>query len=146
MDCDILHSNFNRMWIVKVRFLHMWCYMLFRDAIRKNVNENHILLWTGDLKGTVIRWCELIRYNFSATADLVVKGAYWYVVFTTPVSICYAALAAFIDNRICSVSGTRFLRMPVITDSPIIVAKSSKYLSTIIIGEIWESGNPFSLP
>ena len=47
---------------------------------------------------TIIRCWDLIRCCFPAAADPVVKGAYCNVVFTTPVSICHAALAAFIDK------------------------------------------------
>jgi hypothetical protein len=47
---------------------------------------------------TIIRCRDLIRCRFPASADPVVKGAYCNVVFTAPVGICHAALAAFIDE------------------------------------------------
>ena len=47
---------------------------------------------------TIIRSRDLIRCRFPTAADPVVKGAYCNVVFTTPVGICHAALAAFIDE------------------------------------------------
>ncbi len=47
---------------------------------------------------TIIRCRDLIRCRFLASADPVVEGAYCNVIFTEPVSICHAALAAFIDK------------------------------------------------
>ena len=47
---------------------------------------------------TIIRWWDLIRCRFPAPADPVVKGAYCNVIFMAPVSICHAALSAFIDK------------------------------------------------
>ena len=97
-DCHIIHGHFNRMWIVKVRLVHLRCYMLFRKVIRNNVNGNHVLLWTRDLTMTIIRCWDLIRCCFPAAADPVIKSAYSDIVFTASVSICHAALAAFIDK------------------------------------------------
>lgn len=72
--------------------------MLFRNVIRNNVNGNHVLFRAWNLKMTIIRRWDLIRCCFPTTADPVVKGAYCNAVFTTLVSICHAALTAFIDK------------------------------------------------
>ena len=72
--------------------------MLFRNAIRNNVNGDHVLFLTENLKMTVIRCWNLIRCGFPAAADPVVKGAYCDIVLATPVGICHTALAAFIDK------------------------------------------------
>ena len=69
-DRDVLHSNFNRMRIVKVRVLHLCCCMLLRNVIWNNVNGDHVLFWAGDLKMTIIRCRDLIRCRFPAADQI----------------------------------------------------------------------------
>lgn len=97
-DYDVLYGHFNCMEIVKVRLLHLRCRMLFRKWIRNDVYENHIPFGKRLHMATVIRRRDLIRCHFSAMVDPVKKGIYRNVVFKTPVSICHAALAAFINK------------------------------------------------
>lgn len=97
MNCYIFHGDFNRIWIFKVQFLHLWCCILLRKVIRNNVNRNNILFWMRNLKMPVIQWGNLIRCWFPAMADPVIKGAYCNAVFTASVSIYYITLTVFIE-------------------------------------------------
>src|SRR5699024_1168741 len=109
--------------------------MLFRNVIWNNVNGDHVLFRAGNLKMTVICCWDLIRCGFSAAADPVVKGAYCNIVLTTPVSICHAALTAFIDKPDLFRHRDTGFASTFHNLSSIIVVKWSKYLSTTIIGK-----------
>ena len=78
----------------RATFLHGILITVLRTAIGTPL----AVLVTTALQMTIIRRLDLIRCCFPTTADPVVKGAYCNVVFTTPVSICHAALTAFIDK------------------------------------------------
>ena len=70
----------------------------FCQMAAQTIDELKSVFRAWGLKMTIIRRLDLIRCCFPTTADPVVKGAYCNVVFTTPVSICHAALTAFIDK------------------------------------------------
>lgn len=72
-DRDVLHGNFNRMWIAMVRSLYLWCCMLFRNMSRNNVNGDHALFRAGNRGRAIIRWWDLFRHWDTGFAGIVYK-------------------------------------------------------------------------
>ena len=72
--------------------------LLFWTMIWNNVNRDHIWFGLWDFQMPIVWDGDLVSCHFPAPADPVIKSAYCDTVFTAPVGICHAALAAFIDK------------------------------------------------
>lgn len=74
-----------------------WIVVLQWKVFRYDINGNHILSGTGIIRMTISRFRDLGRFS-TKLFYLVIKSTDSDAVLTTPVDICHAAGAAFIDK------------------------------------------------
>ena len=70
----------------------------FSRLVMDNRDRDNILLWTGCFWVAIRRQRYLVSCDLTAPTEPVIKSAGSDIIFTTPVSICHAAFAAFIDK------------------------------------------------